>query len=384
MQHSTGSRALIAGGGIGGLATAIALQQVGLGVTVFERVKAQQEVGAGLSLWANAVHALQQIGLSELLPSIGQPLSRSCILSWRGEILSETPMQVLIERYGTPLVAVHRAELLAALLRAVGENVIRSGVACTGFRQDETRVYLQLTSGEEVTGDLLVGADGLHSSIRTQLCGAAKPRYAGYTAWRGVASTTPEGWNEQMTTETWGKGKRFGLVPLSQGRIYWYSTLNAPEGTPDPQTGRKERLQQLFSTCHAPVPAVIEATEEAAILHNDIYDLPPLAHWSRGRVTLLGDAAHAMTPNLGQGAGQAIEDAAALATCLTGEASVASALQAYERQRLRRANAIARRSQRLGQVAQWEGPLATRVRDTLFKLMPARAQVQQFEWLLQG
>ena len=384
MQHRTAQRALIAGGGIGGLVTAIALQRAGLKVSVFERVKEQQEVGAGLTLWANAMHALQQLGLPELLPSIGQPLSRSCILSWRGEILSETPMKALAERFGTPLVAAHRADLLAELLRAVGEDVVQSGVACTGFRQDETGVRLQQASGEEVSGDLLVGADGIHSTMRAQVFGAAKPRYAGYTAWRGVAFTTPEGWNEQVATETWGSGKRFGLVPLSQGRIYWFATLNAPEGTPDPQTGRKEHLLHLFSTCHAPVPAVIECTEEASILHNDIYDLPPLAHWSKGRVTLLGDAAHAMTPNLGQGAGQAIEDAAALATCLTGATSVASALQAYERQRRARANTIVQRSRRLGQVAQWEHPLATRMRNTLVKMTPARVLLQQLEWVLQG
>jgi len=347
MQHREVPRALIAGGGIGGLVTAIALQRAGLNVTVFERVKEQQEVGAGLTLWANAMQALQKIGVPELLPSIGQPLSRSCVLSWGGEILSETPMKALYKRFGTPLVAVHRADLLAALRRAVGDNVVQSGVECTGFRQDEAGVRLQQALGEEVPGDLLVGADGIHSSMRAHLFGAAKPRYAGYTAWRGVASTTPGGWNEQVTTETWGNGKRFGLVPLSHGRIYWYATLNAPEGTPDPQAGRKERLLHLFSTCHAPVPAVIEATGESAILHNDIYDLPSLAHWSRGRVTLLGDVAHAMTPNLGQGAGQAIEDALALAICLTGESSVSSAMQAYERQRLTRANTIARCSRRL-------------------------------------
>jgi 2-polyprenyl-6-methoxyphenol hydroxylase-like FAD-dependent oxidoreductase len=348
-------------------------------VSVFERVKDQQEVGAGLTLWANAMQALHKLGLPDLLPSIGQPLARSCILSWRGEMLSEIPMQALAERYGIPLVAVHRADLLAALLRAVGDNVVQGGVECTGFRQDETGVRLQQALGEEVPGDLLIGADGIHSSIRAQMFGATQPRYAGYTAWRGVASITPEGWNEQMTTETWGSGKRFGLVPLSQGRIYWFATLNTPEGMPDPQTGRKERLLQLFSTCHAPVPSVIEATDEAAILHNDIYDLPPLTHWSRARVTLLGDAAHAMTPNLGQGAGQAIEDAATLAKCLTSESSVSSALQAYERQRLARANTIARRSGRLGQVAQWERPLATRVRNTLVKMTPAPVLLKQLE-----
>ena len=384
MQHRAVPRALIAGGGIGGLVTAIALQRAGLNVSVFERVKDQQEVGAGLTLWANAIQALRQVGLPELLPSIGQPLTRSCILSWRGEILSETPMKALAERFGTPLVAMHRADLLSALLKAVGENVVRSGVVCTGFRQDETGVHLQLAGGEEVTGDLLVGADGIHSSMRLQLFGAVKPRYAGYTAWRGVASTTPNGWNEQVTTETWGNGKRFGLVPLSQGRIYWYATLNAPEGTPDPQTGRKERLLKLFSTCHAPVTEVIEATDEAAILHNDIYDRPPLAHWGKGRITLLGDAAHAMTPNLGQGAGQAIEDAAALARCLASESSVSSALRAYEGQRLKRANTIVQRSYRTGQVAQWEWPLATWMRDTLAKMTPSQVLLQQLEWILQG
>ena len=384
MQHGLVQKALIAGGGIGGLITAIALQRAGMNVSVFERVKEQQEVGAGLTLWANAMQALQKIGLTDLLPSFGQPLSRSRILSWRGDILSEIPMKALAEHYGTPLMAVHRADLLAALLKAVGENVVQSGVACTGFRQDETGVRLQLASREEVAGDLLVGADGIHSSMRGQLFGAATPRYAGYTAWRGVASTTPEGWNEQMTTETWGSGKRFGLVPLSHGRIYWFATLNAPEGTPDPQAGRKDRLLQLFSTCHAPVPAVIKATEESAILHNDIYDLPPLAHWSRGCVTLLGDAAHAMTPNLGQGAGQAIEDALALATCLTGKSSVSSALQAYESQRLTRANTIAQRSHLLWQIAQWERPLATRVRNTLVKMSPPQVLLRQLEWVLQG
>src|SRR5215471_4338857 len=147
MHQSVGQRALIAGGGIGGLVTAYALQHAGMNVSVFERVKEQQEVGAGLTLWANAMQALHKLGLPDLLPSIGQPLARSCILSWRGEVLSEIPMKALAERYGTPLVAVHRADLLAALLKAVGDNVVQSGVACTGFRQDETGVRLQQALG---------------------------------------------------------------------------------------------------------------------------------------------------------------------------------------------------------------------------------------------
>ena len=382
MQPQAVQKVLVAGGGIAGLVAAIALQRAGIDVAVFERVKEQQEVGAGLSLWANAIRALQKIGLSELLASIGKPLPRQCILSWRGDILSETPVKTLAERYGTPLVVMHRADLQAALLQAIGEGVVQNGVACTGFQQDDAGVRVQLADGREVSGDLLLDADGIHSTIRAQLFGAAKPRYAGYTAWRGIAPTTPEHWNEQMATETMGNGRRFGLVPLSQGRIYWFATLNTPEGTPDPEMGRKQQLLKLFHTCHYPVPAVIEATDEAAILHNDIYDRPPLHTWSNGRVTLLGDAAHPMTPNMGQGACQAIEDAVALAACLTTEPTVASALQTYETQRLKRANTVVQRSRRIGQVVQLERPLAARVRNALFKVIPSRVLLKQVEWVL--
>ncbi|HKV58560.1 MAG TPA: FAD-dependent monooxygenase [Ktedonobacteraceae bacterium] len=383
MQHRAVQRVLIVGAGIGGIVAAIALQRAGIDVTVFERVKEQQEVGAGLSLWANAIRALQKIGLAEMLESIGKPLPSQSILSWQGDIISETPVKTLAERYGTPLIAVHRADLQAALLKAVGDSVVHSGVACTGFQQDETGVRVQLANGQEVAADLLLGADGIRSTIRAQMFGAAKPRYAGYTAWRGIGHTTSGRWNDQMATETWGNGRRFGLVPLSEGRIYWFATLNTPEGTPDPQTGRKQHLLKLFHTCHAPVSAVIEATDEAVILHNDIYDRPSLSHWSNGRVTLLGDAAHPMTPNMGQGACQAIEDAVTLATCLTTQSTIASALQAYEAQRLKQANKVVQRSYRIGQVAQWEQPLAMQARNTLFKMLPQQVLLKQLEWVLE-
>jgi 2-polyprenyl-6-methoxyphenol hydroxylase-like FAD-dependent oxidoreductase len=319
MHHQRVRRVLIAGGGIGGLVAAIALQREGIAVRVFERVQELVEVGAGLTLWANALRAIHKIGLTDMLETVGKPLTRSCILSWQGEILAETPVAALTKRFGTPLVAVYRADLQAALLSALGEGVVQTGATCTGCQQDNMEVRAHLADGQEVAGDFLLGADGLHSTIRAQLFGATLPRYAGYTAWRGVAQITPRQWGEQRATETWGKGRRFGLVPLSQGRMSWFATLNTPEGMGDKERGRKQELLELFRTCHDPVPAVIKATDETAILRNDIYDRPALHHWSRGRVTLLGDAAHPMTPNMGQGACQAIEDAVALAMCLTKE-----------------------------------------------------------------
>lgn len=382
-QHRV-QRVLIAGGGIGGLVAAIALRHEGIAVSAFERVKKLEEVGAGLTLWANALKAFHKIGLTDMLETVGKPLTRSCILSWQGEILAETPIEALTKRFGTPLVAVHRADLQAALLSALGEGIVQMGTTCTGFQQDDTEVRAYLADGREVSGDLLLGADGLHSSIRAHLFGATPPRYAGYTAWRGVAQIMPRQWSEQMATETWGNGRRFGLVPLSQGRMYWFATLNTPEGMGDKERGRKQELLELFHTCHDPVPAVIEATDEAAILRNDIYDRPPLHHWSQGRVTLLGDAAHPMTPNMGQGACQAIEDAVVLATCLTAEHTIASALQAYEKQRFKRANAVMQQSARIGQVAQWESSLAVKMRNTAFKMLPTPLLLKQLEGVLKA
>ena len=185
--------------------------------------------------------------------------------------------------------------------------------------------------GRETRGDLLVGADGLRSVVRSALFGPERPRYGGYTAWRAVtrfdhARVTPG--------ETWGRGRRFGQWGMTGARIYWYATESVPEGEGDPPEGRKQGLLKLFRGWHEPVEDLIEATDESAILRNDVYDRPALRRWSVGRVTLLGDAAHPMTPDMGQGACQAIEDAVVLADCLTRWSEVAEALRAYESLRI--------------------------------------------------
>lgn len=366
---------IIIGAGVGGLAAALALKNAGIEVRIFERVEALQEIGAGLTLWANAVKALRKLGL-EGITRASYNLADGNIYSWRGERLSSIPAERVKQRFGATNIAVHRADLQEALLVAVGQERIELNSQCRGFEQDESGVTAQFADGRQERGCALIGADGIHSAVRAQMFGEQKPRYAGYTAWRGV-TTLPAG--EIQVGEYWGRGARFGLVPLSQGRFYWFATRNAREGEPEDPTGRKHEVLFHFTHWHASIPATIEATPESAILRNDIYDRPPLARWSQGRVTLLGDAAHPMTPNLGQGACQALEDALMLAQCLEQAENVCLALQLYQARRIPRTSRIVRRSWNLGRVGQWQNPLACKLRDTGLKLMPSNLQLAVFE-----
>ena len=378
MQSSASKRAIIIGAGIGGITAAIALQRAGLDVTVFERADELREVGSGLPLWASALKALQKIELNDVLEALGAPVLAGNVRTWRGDILFDLRTEVLPKSVGTLNTVVHRAELLALLLETLGEDNVQLGATCVGFTQDATGVCARFADGREVRGDVLIGADGLHSVIRAQLFGASNPRYVGYICWRGLAHITRTG----LLTMAWGKGHLFGVTSMSKGRAYWFAQFYCPEERPEKAGGRRREMLELFHDWHDPIPAVIEATAEEDILRNPIYESKPLRHWSRGRVTLLGDAAHTMTPNLGQGACQAIEDAVELGKCLKSEPDIVAALKRYERRRVRRTNMITRLARLVGWVVQWENPMASRVRDALIKITPLSLKVRMLMWII--
>jgi FAD-dependent urate hydroxylase len=375
-------QALIIGGGIGGLSAAIALRQKGVEATVFERISELKEVGAGLSLWVNAVKALDKLGVSEALHSISIPQISGGLQTAEGEWIAGAMPEEVQKRFGAALILmVHRAELHEILLEKLGRDNVQMSADCSGFTQDPGGVTAHFSDGQTVRGDFLVGADGINSVIRAALFGQARPRYSGYTAWRAITSFDHSAFS-RGASESWGRGARFGIVPMSRGRVYWFATKNAVEGAGDASIGRKGEVLDCFRGWHEPVEALIEATDESAILRNDIYDREPLSSWTKGLVTLLGDAAHPMTPNLGQGACQAIEDAVALADCIAGSKEIAAALQIYEGRRLRRTNRIVEQSRRIGRMGQLENPLVRGLRNSLIKLIPASAQMKQLEWII--
>jgi 2-polyprenyl-6-methoxyphenol hydroxylase-like FAD-dependent oxidoreductase len=361
-------RVIVVGGGIAGLSAAIALRKTGHEVVVLERAPRVDPVGAGITLFANAMRALDRLGVGEAVAARGAAATRSAILTSDGRELTKVPSDLL---EGT--IALHRADLQAELAAASGD--VHLGVEVTAVGQGEDGVVARSTDGSEERGDLLVGADGLSSVVRRAI--ADEPiRYAGYTAWRGVSSVPVEA---GRLTESWGVGERFGLVDIGRGRTYWFATKNAPEGEPDEPGGRKAELQRRFSGWHEPIAAVVEAADASAILRNDVYYLEPLPRWSDGRVVLVGDAAHATTPGVGQGAAQAIEDAVVLADRLAGRDGLTAAFAAYEAIRRPRAEAVLKISRRVDKAAQLANPLGWRLRNAIVRRLPDRAQRRQLE-----
>ncbi len=377
MAASVG-RVAIAGAGIGGLTLAIALRRLNIDAHVYERAAELRPVGAGLSLMANAMLALRAIGIEESIAAMGEAAQTSVGLRSDGAELSRFPIAEVASEVGASAVLLHRADLHAALLDALGAEHVTLGRAATGYRDDAgAPAALRFDDGSEVEAELIVGADGLHSAIRKQLTGdASPPEYSGYTSWRGVTDTLC-GARPGQLSETWGRGSRFGIAPVGRGRVYWFAVANAPAGERDAGDPRPMLLER-YGSWHPPIRALIEATAPERIVRTDIADRPVITGWRRGRVALLGDAAHPMTPNLGQGGCQAIEDAVVLSGALASHAKLPDALADYERIRVARANRIVRDARRFGALAAREGALFQVVRDALIRWTPASALHDRF------
>jgi 2-polyprenyl-6-methoxyphenol hydroxylase-like FAD-dependent oxidoreductase len=357
-------QAVVVGGGLGGLAAGIALRRVGIDVTVLEQAPRLEAVGAGLGLAANALQALERLGVGDQVRARGEAADILVARKPSGENVIELSLA------GREMLGVHRADLQEVLAEALGDGM-RLGAACAGFRDDGVRVTVSLAGGEEVAGDVLVGADGLRSKTRAWLLQDGAPSYAGYMGWRAVAELE-EGSLRGRMSETWGRGVRFGLIPIGSGRVYWFVSESAPEPEAPVVRGDRARLARLVSGWHDPIQAAIASTSDEAVSGTGIYARAPARTWGRGRVTLLGDAAHPMTPDLSQGAAQALEDAVVLAASLRDAADSVAGFRAYEAARRKRTAPIVKRSRAAGRLAQSSGRVGASLRDVLMGSLPNR------------
>lgn len=358
----------IIGAGVAGLTAAIALQNLNREFTLFEQSKAIKGIGAGFGLAANAMHALEYIGIREEVEEIGYYLDSFAILDQKGNILVNPNTTKLSDKYEQKNFAIHRADLHLYLLSKVKQESIALGKKACNLLQKSDYVEIQFEDGSSHRTKYLIIADGVKSPLRQKLLPASKPRYAGYSCWRATIDNSDL--QLKRGSETWGNKGRFGLTPLVNQRIYWYACINGPQQNPVFRDYKVQDLKRQFGNYHQPIQEVLDKTLDADLIWSDIIDIQPIKNFAFGNILIIGDAAHACTPNMGQGACQAMEDVAVLHNELQNEQSVEQAFLAFEKRRLARTKYITDTSKLIGDVAQWENKFLISVRNNLMKIMP--------------
>lgn len=358
-------RTLIVGGGIGGLALALALRARDLDAVVIERAPTLSAVslGGGLHIWSNGMRALRKLGLADDVVALGgghSTLHSAEFYNWRGRLLGGFDMAEIERRLGEPTVGVSRSELHALLAEHLGPDGICLGRACIGFSESDESVVAHVADRSDERGGVLVGADGLHSAVRGQLHGDEPPRSASLSYVQGTTrplGTTPPG----VLRIFYGPGARFLFYPLGRDLQFWEAAVVSGPNEEVPM----DQLTQLYADWPSPIVSLLLSTESTAMAAGHAYDRPPLKGWGRGRVTLLGDAAHPMTNGLAQGANQTLEDAIVLANCLATGSDPVRQLHVYEEMRRRRTTSISRKSAGIARAVRLRRPVALKLRDML-------------------
>ena len=353
----------IIGGGIGGLTAALTLRQAGFQPEIFEQAPALLDVGAAIALWPNAMRVIDRLQLTGKILEHAGTMEEICWLDQNGHLLNS----VRIKQNSARAVALHRADLQHILQHSLPQSSIHLAHTLVDQQQGRDRIIAKFVNGDSIEADFLIGADGIHSRVRAQFINDGDPVYRGYTVWRGISPVTPPAIPPATAVEIHSRGKRFGIGPVGLGRTGWWATVNDDHSTND--------LSKLFSGWYRPVLELIEATPQSSILKTGAFDRPSVRNWGKGRMTLLGDAIHPTTPNLGQGGCLAMEDAMILARCFEKYGPNEEALRHYERHRYKRTTALSRYSRYYGNVGQWENVWARAVRRTALGLIPeAHAQ----------
>lgn len=331
-------KAIIIGSGMAGLAAGIAMRQAGYEIEIYEKTTKLRPAGAGISLWSNGIKVLNKLGLGKEVAAIGGEMNRMEYRNDRGEVLNHVNLMPLVEQVGQRPYPVSRTDLQQMMLTAFGEADINMGMRCVEVKQDANSATAIFEDGTTATGDVIIGADGIHSVVREYLGGGkVEPRYAGYVNWNGIVQASPDLGESDVWVIYVGKGKRASMMPIGGNRFYFFMGCPKPKGTKvEPQDIRAE-LKETFTGWAQPVQNLIEKLDPEKVNRLEISDIDPLPYLVKGRIALIGDSAHATTPTLGQGGCQAMEDAEVLCRYLvTTNLSVEDALKRYETERKER------------------------------------------------
>lgn len=370
----------IIGGGIGGLATAMGLQKIGIKANVYEQNKSFKPLGTGIGIGSNVMIALHKLGIGEKILELGMSLNEQQFLNGNLKRLNSIDFTLLKERFGEENITIERAELHNSLFRGLNSNHIHFNKKVKQFKQIKKQVELTFTDGSTEYVDYVIAADGIHSIFRQTLIPKSKPRYAGYTCWRGITKNENDV-SLHLSTEIWSERGRFGYAPLANGDVYWFACINAKEKDLYYQNLNRQGVATQFGHLSSTVTRLVEETYDDHFLHHDLYDIKPIDTFIYDRVCLLGDAAHATTPNMGQGAGQAIEDASELVNAINSEKNIKDAFILYSKKRVPKTKKIINLSRQIGSVAQWDNEFLIAVRNLFFPFVPSSLLLWRLNFL---
>ena len=371
------TRGIIIGAGIGGLSTAIAMQMRHVDVKVFEAATNLNPIGAGILVPPNAMTILDRYNLAQKVRDGGSQIESLVVLDSKGKSISKTPAHYSKNGLVYQTIAIHRGVLQKILLSALAPDTLFTDKQCLGASASIDGAGATFRDGTKVCGEFLVGADGIHSKVRESIFPDSPLRYSGQTCWRGVSNMTLPQKCLMQLTEIWGAGLRFGFVPIADAQVYWYATKRETAGGIDDPRNIKQQLFDLYGEFLDPVGEIILQADPSAIIRDDISDLAPLKSWFSNSAILIGDAAHASAPNLGQGGAQAIEDSWVLAEKIANCETLQNAFENFQLLRFARVQKIVNVSWRIGKATNVSNKMACKIRNTLVRCIPSFMAKQQ-------
>lgn len=365
----------IIGAGIGGLTTALMLKNKGLNVNIFERSAEIKPVGAGILIAHNGMQVFQKLGIHDKIEKAGNRVSCIKITDAQLNEISFVDLTEYEKKYGVYNIAIHRGELQRILANEIGYDKINLSKRLTKIEKTDL-FKLTFEDNSIVESKLIIGADGINSVVRNQLFEKSTLRKANQKCWRGICEIElPEKYHSEFN-EAWGKGKRFGFVKISHKKVYWFALMNSKNLKTD-----EVNLAEMFKEFHNDILNLILATNKDQIIINDIIDLKPIDKWQDKNICLIGDAAHATTPNMGQGACQAIEDAYVLGKLLDQGIILEESFKIYEKLRIKKAHQIVNSSWTFGKMAQIENDLGIWFRNKMMKRIPKSINRKQLDMI---